>query len=511
MHSMGINQNAFEIRAYVCSSKAYSRAEILNELRTILRQNHPCAEVKASKPKIGIYKFILEVETLLLDNKPMKAKIWIPRIGFALKLALKNPSLFIGLILNTWEIQINLKNYKNGTLSSLCQEKFWWAPSGVKCGFPVTTDSHNHGLDPMRNHELNYFVFNILGDCQHGIFQEFNIASGDSSYPASLIGSWKESHFYLATEARLINGEALILENQVVPFLTDFETKFMRISRQFSSIWMSAAKPQMNVAKPWMDKVRITGISVLVDTDSNFYHFVSEGLRTLIHCLEQKISIQSILIREGLPESFYKLIERISPGVKVVRLKLGSDVVLESLVYSVLGKNFSSSDSNFNKLDGGEKFRETDEFRTWTFLRQEFLRTSVNYPVSKVLYIPRPLNQSRGILFERHILKEIKKSGGTLVEFRGTLHESYFLQLIEAKILVTSDGAGAANLTLLPPGSIFIELGNNSPGWKNLADAMEINYRFIPSWNLFPSFIRAKLDFTIYRKGRLLSAIRDLE
>jgi hypothetical protein len=371
-------------------------------------------------------------------------------------------------------------------------------------------DSHEHGLAPYRDEQIKAFVFHICSEFKPDVFQEIEISYAPFAPRLNLLSRWSESSFYQVYSARILNGENLIIDNKVLSLAIDPGTKYQRDSRKFSTTWMESGKSTMHLAKPRLRKEQVKGLSVFVESDRNFYHFVSEGLRPVMFCIEKGIPIENILLQDHCPESFYKLIAQICPNSKVIRLKQGSDVSVENLTICVQGQNFASRDANFSVLDGGAKFRNTDEFRNWILIRKVLSSSSFWQSQANTIYISRPRNQSRGVLFERRISSLIKKSGGKVLTVQDTLGKNYFSSFTNCGTLITSDGAGAANLIFMRPGSTLIELGTRIPGWKNLADAMDIKYRFIPSAKFIPRKLMTHLDFTSYAKKDISRVLRDL-
>ncbi len=503
-------RDTIQIRFIFCPNKGASAKKQLGDLKYIFQMSQPNDFLQVNKRKIGIFKFILEVEKLLQDSKPQFLGILRSRAGYVLKLTFKNPLLVWKLCFACREVGGLLQNTSTEDAIDLMSKEYWWSPSGIRYGFPIPMDSHEHGLAPFRDDQLKAFVFNIWSDSEPKVYQEVEISRANIEPRMNLLSEWSESSFYQVYGARILNGENLVIDKKVIPLVIEPETKFQRNSRKFSATWMERGKSTINLVKPWMRREQVEGASVFVESDRNFYHFVSEALRAVMFCVEKGIPIENVMVKDSCPESFYELIRKICPDSKIIRLKQGSDVLVENLTVCVLGNNFASQDSNFSVLDGGEKFRITDEFRTWELIRKVLSNSSFWQSHKNIVYISRPRNQSRGVLFESRIRSMIRKSGGKVLTLQETFNQSYFSSFMHAGTLICSDGAGAANLIFMRPGSTLIEMGNRVPGWKNLADAMNIEYRFIPSAKLIPSNLMTHLDFTTYAKRNLSRALRDL-
>lgn len=510
MHLTPKEQESNRFQFLITATRKRVPQTFLEILRDDLQSENISLNFRIQERKIGLNQILEESEKLLNDNKLNGMTQLISRLGATMRLTFKNPKLTWNLLFSTFQVEIQVSTAKAGMFNSF-QEYAWWGATGVKFGMPVSFDSHDHGLALFREDRFQVYLYGFNGKVAFNTHDAIPILENPEEV-LHVVSNWNETRFLVGRDIEIRNGDALIKGNSVIPLIDNFQVKFQRNSRVFSTTWISVnnSTPKISILNPWRPLEKVDGNSLFIEGDNNFYHFISEGLRPLLYAIENGLRIDNILVRESLPESFYMMIADLAPTTNLIKLPQGSSIILENLLFCILGESFSSKDSNFGHLDGGKAFSESDEFKSWRILRASLIEKSNSVQDKKMSYICRPLNQSRGIIFENRIKKIIKQFGGSIIEMDQANSNNYFQGIMNSQVLITSDGAGVANIALLNEGSLLIELGGDQPGWKNLADALNLDYRFLKCWNAIPSVLRRKLDFSIYKKSSLRNVLTGL-
>lgn len=258
-----------------------------------------------------------------------------------------------------------------------------------------------------------------------------------------------------------------------------------------------------------MKKEIIDGFCVFIDASENYYHFISESIRSLLIAKEKNFIIEKILVREGLPKSFYVLLKKIAFDAELIILRKGSRVTVENLLYSLIGDDFVSNNENFSVLDYGIKFKKSDDYRSWISL-QKNLKVQKEGNGKRIIYLSRPYFESRGIIYNSRITELVSLYGGTTIDHEYMKNNDYYEEISEARIMLCSDGAGISNAFLMKKESTVIELGARFPSWKNIIDALELKYVFIPTTKKIPMKLQDIFDIRLYSKRKIKKALKDI-
>ena len=117
------------------------------------------------------------------------------------------------------------------------------------------------------------------------------------------------------------------------------------------------------------------------------------------------------------------------------------------------------------------------------------------------MYISRKRLDSRGIWNAATLESKLRLSGFDVID--NDLESEYWSRISKSSLLCSSDGAGMANMIFLAKGSHVIELSHGRPGWKNMSEALGLEYSSVPLMPLGKGKLRTILDNYYLRNKHL--------
>lgn len=444
---------------------------------------------------IGVFKFAMELSDTLRPNfsdspqsKTKRALRLVPSILWR-KPELINPTKY---------------SYSVITLSQSfqCAEHIfgadnndnWVGNSLSDRNFPYILDPFNNALLALRGpkHQLyvwgkkNFKPGKNLSQRQAAteILRELN--------KVELVAEWTGTKLYILEDVSIMNGKSVLIDGN----LLNLE------SNQIDMNWVNEES----------DTLEFTGLNkgyeivesgLFIDANLNLYHFLSESVRPLILAIELGIPILNLLVRSGLPTQFYEVLTRVCPDAKITKLHWNAKIRVSNLLCGISFSNLSTNDEKFYATDNSVEFAQSDEMRVWAYINQRF------QPIRNTkgrVYISRSRIDSRGIWNARNIELELERCGFDVIS--NTNENDYLLRITNSLLLCSSDGAGMANMIFLPKGAQVVELSPERPGWKNMAEALELKYSNLPLTAIGKGKLGTILDMYYFRKKHLHQLVK---
>jgi len=356
-----------------------------------------------------------------------------------------------------------------------------WVGNSLGAGnFPYLLDPFNNALSAIRGPQYQLYIWgtNSLKEDESNAGREIATEIFAHMNGIHQIAEWPATKLFQIDNANVISGKHIFINGYFINLeLNQSGENLLNIDLDIS---------QFKDLTPMYKEI---DNAIYLDANSNLYHFLSESLRPLALAIERKIPLSNILIRSGLPAHFYQLINRLCPKAIVITLNWDEKILINNLRVGISHKNLSSKEETFYRDNNTSEFVDSDEMHVWQLVNRIFQTTQDS---NRSVYISRKRNDSRGIWNAAELESKLRLSGFDVID--NDLEPEYWSRISKSSLLCSSDGAGMANMICLAKGSHVIELSHGSPGWKNMSEALGLEYSSLPLMPLGKGKLRTILD-----------------
>jgi len=225
--------------------------------------------------------------------------------------------------------------------------------------------------------------------------------------------------------------------------------------------------------------------------------------------LEENVDFEYVAIREGLPKLFYEIIQKLILERKLIKIARNFKLPVENIIFGILSNPLSSDNENFSNLERLDSVRNSDEFKTWNFLRQSF---ALHLTGDDSVYLPRPRIESRGLANNTFIEQKFIMSGGLIVRTSNLSLEDLLSTLNRVSIFCTTDGASMINMLFIRDQSTVVEIHPfHKAGWKNITTALGLNHISIRCKSVVPGRIKTTIDTYYVPRSSISKLLKSYE
>ena len=440
--------------------------------------------------------FIDSIRNPLLSDRKSGIKNLVSKMIFTLKILIKRPDLLNPYKMN--QKSYLLMGFGEDHEHTFPKDDFWISENLDVFGYSQPLDRHDHALSAVRDSSIQGFMF------QHKVKEAFEKSSEKSddfksehlshvSIPQKFsIGEWKSTSFFQFEGATTFSGlyaSCSTLDYVYTCGYIDLRTEVL------------AKKPNFNLFPE--NLIKIEGGAVLLAFSRNLYHFICEGIRPLIYCLENNINFELIILRSDTPLNFVNILRSICPE-KEILLQDKSDIFhVDRLVVAQSFKSFASLEGSFGHLSSID-FSEWDEFRTLSFCRNFF---SVDLPDKKgsPLISVRSKTESRGFINANFLQMLLRMKSFPSIDFAQIEFENLRKELNSTGVLVCEAGAGIINFIFLPRNAHLIEINyGNGESWEGILRHFDVRYHSVRIFKIQYGLWGKRFDIYFYPTTRLL-------
>lgn len=483
--------------------------------------------MKKSKKELG-YRVIRLVLTELILSRSFNVNYeltLIKKIIFFCQVIIKRPALIMGAFFFS-QTYFLVKATDCGEHSLLVDKKdaVWYSASAAMEGLPWAYDVFSNSLAVVRNRDIQILVFgsgNLKKNTKNGLkiqepgtmdmtVETLVLPLDETDVQLNEILTWKNTKLLELDNAEIIHGSVLSKNNKV--FTQDIDASFHLLPSHMTpnSLWYVASNSErylLNTPSSTPEALEIDSCVFINSSTDNFYHFMSESIRVLIMARQANIDVSNIVIRSKLPRQFYEIIREIFPVAVIVKMDKGKKIRANKVIFAQYKNRLSLEKSLFREMPLSV-IQDSDEWKTWSWLRSEFLLDSNPY---FHLYLPRSHFQSRGIFNSKSLERKLRKEK---FEIFDTEFSSFAMQrnkFNNAKIICCTTGASLLNMIFMPRGSTVLEISYPSKdSWKFLANLCELKYYNLPIRSFLPEAAIESLDVYIAPVYKILNKIREL-
>lgn len=444
------------------------------------------------------------------------------RVVCLCKILVKRPKLLIQILFFAKIFKIVCENKCNDHSLKIGNNTIaWYSTSAAKQGFPWPYDSFLNSLKFIRDKSVDLMIFGLEinneiyssgAESFESVFpvKNLTLAPKDLQIPITEIYSWKNTKLQMVTESEIYHGSILSKNGKLL--LQDLNLAFNDFPERMNpnSLWFKESNLDgivLNTPECKLDVLEINSCIFINSLSDNFYHYISESIRVLVMTKEAKIIVDNIVIRADLPTQFYEIIKEIYPTVPIIKLNKGQYIKASRVIFTQYHGRLSLEKSLFRDIPF-HLVQESDEWRTWSWLRNRFL---VDKDLAISLYLPREKYQSRGILNSEYLSKKLLNKNFQILN---TERSSFYTQRTKfnnSKIVCSTTGASLMNMIFMPKGATVSEITYPSgDSWEFLAKLCELNYINIPIRSFLPQTLNESLDIYLAPVSRILKSIQEL-
>jgi hypothetical protein len=447
----------------------------------------------------------------------------IKRVVYLYKMLLKRPMLLIQTLFFARIFQLECEGNCDGhSFATGSKPNVWYSTSAARQGFPWPYDSFLNSLKFIRDKSIDLMVFGLEVNNQvflskTGTFENripvknLVLPSRNVKISIAEILSWKNTKLQIVTDAEIYHGSILIKHGQLL--LQDLDLNFNEFPERMTPnlLWLKKSNPDetiLNTPDCHLDVLEIDSCIFINSLTDNFYHYVSESIRVLVMAKEANIEVDNIVIRSDLPVQFYEIIQEIYFNTPIIKVHKNQKVFARKVIFSQYSGRLSLEKSLFRDIPF-QIVQDSDEWRTWAWLRNRFLVDKVS-EIS--LYLPREKFQSRGILNSRYLSRKLLNNDFQILN---TEHVSFHLQRSmfgSSKKVCSTTGASLMNMIFMPKGTTVLEITYPSgDSWEFLANLCELNYINLPIRGFLPQTLNESLDIYIAPVSRILKSLQEFK
>jgi hypothetical protein len=494
------------------------------KLARCLQLTGSCTAVKQKKTFI-LPELLAPIDEMLFTTsftKNYKITL-IKRVVYLYKMLLKRPMLLIQTLFFARIFQIMCDdNCNEHRLVINNKMNVWYSTSAARQGFPWPYDSFLNSLKFVRDKSIELMVFGLEVNNEVSLSKtrtiennfpviNLTLASRDVKISIAEIFSWKNTTLQMMTDAEIYHGSILSKNGEIL--LQDLDLNFDDFPERMTpnSLWFkqfNSGEIILNTPDCNLDVLEIDSCIFINSLTDNFYHYVSESIRVLVMAKEANIGVDNIVIRSDLPVQFYEIIQEIYPNIPIIKVHKNQKVFARKVIFSQYSSRLSLEKSLFRDIPF-QVVQDSDEWRTWTWLRNRFLVEKVS-EIS--LYLPREKFQSRGILNSRYLSRKLLNNDFQILN---TEHANFHLQRSifgSSKIVCSTTGASLMNMIFMPKRATVLEITYPSgDSWEFLANLCELNYIKLPIRGFLPQTLNESLDIYIAPVSRILKSVQELK
>jgi hypothetical protein len=484
--------------------------------------------LRKNKERFSFKAIRLALDELLLSRSFLKKFKVTPtkRTIFLCKLLIKRPTLITSALFFRQSFQLSMTG--ECSQHSLVADKtvgVWYSGSAARQGFPWSYDVFLNSLAIIRNRDIQILVFGLGFDYGNTVNGSLSEKSTGMDVPSDTlkmkmstedlevieVPSWKNTKLLELKDAEITHGTVLSKNSTV--FVQDLDFSFQELPSHLipNSLWYSKKNSEgvlLNTPKSEFRELELDSCVFINSLTDNFYHFISESMRVIIMCIEVNIKIDNIIIRSDLPKQFYEIIQQICPNSLIIKLDKGKKVRVRRVIFTQYQLRLSLDKSLFRGMPI-QHIRESDEWITWSWLRDRFL---LNNATDSFYYIPRRSHQSRGIFNSRHLEKKMNRANFQILDTENSSFENQRLNFGSARIVCCSSGASLLNIIFMPKGSTVLEICYPSgDSWEFLAKLYGIKYSKIQIRSFLPRALIESLDIYYSPVTKILNRIQELK
>jgi hypothetical protein len=490
------------------ASSRYAR-----KLISTLNLTCQCTSVK-TKTHLRLKALYYIIDEILLTtsfNKNYEVT-FLKRSVFLCKLFLKRPSLLINILFFTKIFQLsNEGGCEQHSLAISDETIVWYATSAARQGFPWPHDSFLNSLKFIRDRDIEIFIFGSETQLVESDIpvDTLLMASRNTKIRVDDIYSWKNTKLQMVTHSEIIHGTILSKNSEML--MQDLDLTYHLIPDRMtpSSIWFKEFNSEgmvLNTPKHNIGVFEINSCIFINSLTDNFYHFLSESIRVLILAYDAKIKVDNLVIRSGLPKQFYEIVTEIYPNTPIIKVDRNQCVKAKKIFYAECAGRLSAETLFQSK--GLEFLQNSDEWKTWTWLRNRFL---IHQDARFFLYLPREKYESRGILNSGFLGKKLLSANFQFLDTKSASFRDQRNKFGSTKIACSASGASLLNMIFMPKGTMVLEITYPRLGtWEFLAELCEINYVGVPMTSLLPQNLNVSLDIYLAPVGRIMKKIEEL-
>jgi hypothetical protein len=494
------------------------------KLFNTLQLTGSCSAIQL-KMSFSLSKLFAPIDEILFTTSFTKNYKITPtkRVLFLCKMTLKRPMLVIQTLFLAKIFQLECENNCAGhSFATGSKLIVWYSTSAARQGFPWPYDSFLNSLRFIRDKSIDLMVFGLevnnevflseTGTFENKILvKNLTSPSRDVKISITEILSWKNTKLQIVTDAEIYHGSILIKHGQLL--LQDLDLDFNDFPERMTPnlLWLKKSNLDeiiLNMPNCHLDVLEIDSCIFINSLTDNFYHYVSESIRVLVMAKEANIEVDNIVVRSDLPEQFYEIIQEIYSNIPITKVLKNQKVRARKVIFSQYHRQLSLEKSLFRDMPF-QLVQDSDEWRTWSWLRSRFLVDKVS-EIS--LYLPRERHQSRGILNSRYLSRKLRDSNFQILN---TEHASFHLQRTKfgsSKKVCSTTGASLMNMIFMPKGTTVLEITYPSgDSWEFLANLCELNYINLPIKSVLPQTLNESLDIYIAPVSRILKSLQELK